>query len=341
VGYRISTLMGLLLLLMVLFAIGVLVRPVGAQIQIDECGQTYAARTGDSLATIAERCGVTLTALHAANPHIDPNNILPGQVLNIPIPPTAPQLVLEPAPALILQTSPQQILLQITPERGPPGTFISVAGFGFQPGQILHVGPAEVYQQPVLLYEVTTSVDGSFQLTLPLPDQAQPNQSWTILARDPQTGASVISGVFFVTQPFNPDLTLPEPVLHDPIYSPIPTTGLPQDLPVHIVQPGETLFRIGQFYGTTVSAILQVNPQIVNPNRIFTGQAIRIPVMVPIPPTGPGIPPTGADMYIVLPGDTLAGIAGRFGTTVQTLVQINPQIVNPNILEAGRAIRIR
>jgi LysM repeat protein len=348
VGNRVTSFIGLLLLFLVLIAVTAFARPVlGAQLYTEECGLTHAARIGDNLITIAQRCGVSEGELAAANPHIDPFNIQAGQVLIIPLPPRQPQQPADPSPGFIFPSNP----LQISPQSGPVGTLITISGSGYQPNQTLHVGPAMLDQQPVQLYEVRTNQQGFMQVVLPLPPQAQTGQSWLIVARDPQTGTVSTSGIFTVTAPSSPvpvpptGPMLPPPTLPDPILSPIPATGGQTGALFHTVVGGETLFRIAQRYGTTVSAILQVNPQITNPNLIFPGQTIRIPVAAPIPPTGPGvpafpIPPTGPGTYIIQLGDTLAGIAARYGTSVQALMLLNPQIVNPNILEAGRVIRI-
>jgi LysM repeat protein len=49
------------------------------------CGSTYVVQPGDWLSKIAARCGVTLSALYAANPWAGYYRyIYPGQVLNIP-----------------------------------------------------------------------------------------------------------------------------------------------------------------------------------------------------------------------------------------------------------------
>lgn len=45
----------------------------------------------------------------------------------------------------------------------------------------------------------------------------------------------------------------------------------------YVVQRGETLSMIARKFGVTVQAILAVNPQIKDPNIIFTGQTIKIP----------------------------------------------------------------
>jgi len=55
----------------------------------------------------------------------------------------------------------------------------------------------------------------------------------------------------------------------------IPVTG-----GTYVVQRGDYLSRIAQKFGTTVSALLRVNPEIVNPSRIYVGQVIRLPAGV-------------------------------------------------------------
>ena len=44
--------------------------------------------------------------------------------------------------------------------------------------------------------------------------------------------------------------------------------------------------------------------------------------------------------YQIRPGDTLSGIASRYHTTVAALMRANPQIHNPNVIYAGRALNI-
>ena len=47
------------------------------------CGSTYVVQRGDWLSKIANRCGVSLSQLYAANPWVG-YYIYPGQVLNMP-----------------------------------------------------------------------------------------------------------------------------------------------------------------------------------------------------------------------------------------------------------------
>ncbi|OQB28705.1 MAG: putative cell wall hydrolase LytN precursor [Chloroflexi bacterium ADurb.Bin180] len=99
----------------------------------------------------------------------------------------------------------------------------------------------------------------------------------------------------------------------------------------HVVQPGENLYRIGLRYGVSLWSIAQANG-IVNVNLIRSGQVLLIPVPAPPPVPVPRI-------YIVRPGDTLSGIAWRFGTTVWVITRANG-IWNPNLIYVGQRLVI-
>jgi hypothetical protein len=63
---------------------------------------------------------------------------------------------------------------------------------------------------------------------------------------------------------------------------------------LHIVRAGDTLFLIARHYGVTVQDILDANPQIEDPNVIFVGQLICVPIgSGPAPGPGPGPCPDG------------------------------------------------
>ena len=49
----------------------------------------------------------------------------------------------------------------------------------------------------------------------------------------------------------------------------------------------------------------------------------------------------GAQYYLIQNGDTLRGIARKFGTTVEVLMALNPRIKNKNLIYAGDRIRVR
>ncbi|MDX1995763.1 MAG: LysM peptidoglycan-binding domain-containing protein [bacterium] len=116
---------------------------------------------------------------------------------------------------------------------------------------------------------------------------------------------------------------------------------------VHVVQPGENLYRISLRYGTTIGALQAANG-LPNPNFIYVGQRLVIPggtgTPAPVPttpPANPGNPgtPGTPSTYTVVRGDTLANIARRFSTTVPAISSLNG-IANPNRIFAGQVLRI-
>jgi LysM repeat protein len=105
----------------------------------------------------------------------------------------------------------------------------------------------------------------------------------------------------------------------------------------HVVQPGETLFSIGQSYGVTVTALSDANG-LLNPAQIFAGQELVLPGS----PTGgeSGYAPAGtASTYVVQPGETLFSIARQYGLSPWVIAQVN-DISNPSLLYGGQVLTI-
>ena len=92
------------------------------------------------------------------------------------------------------------------------------------------------------------------------------------------------------------------------------------------VVKGDTLFKIANRCGTTVSALQRANPEIGSGSLIYAGQVLQLPGTI-----------LGTDggyfIYIVARGDSLKGLATRFGTTVDALLASNPEITNANVID--------
>jgi spore germination protein len=107
----------------------------------------------------------------------------------------------------------------------------------------------------------------------------------------------------------------------------------------HIVDRGETLSTIARHYGVSVHDLLAANPSIINPNRIWAGMVLLIPVGGHRPPQQPPHDPGVCAYYHVRYGDTLSRIAAHYGVTAWDIAYYN-NIYNLNHIYAGMTLRI-
>ena len=96
----------------------------------------------------------------------------------------------------------------------------------------------------------------------------------------------------------------------------------------YTVESGDTLSGIAAALGTSWQTLADMNG-IANPNLIYLGQVLKVPG---------GVTST-SQTYTVQSGDTLSGIAAKYGTTWQHLQQING-IADANKIYAGQVIKI-
>lgn len=121
----------------------------------------------------------------------------------------------------------------------------------------------------------------------------------------------------------------------------------------YIVLPGDTIGSIAALCGTTVNAILEINPEITDPDNLYPGQIIRIPeiesvisTIIAIGPTcgtpgqtlnivGSGYP-DGVPVYLKL--SQQGGNTFSVGTTTSNqLGMIDTTIILPNSVQPGTA----
>lgn len=99
------------------------------------------------------------------------------------------------------------------------------------------------------------------------------------------------------------------------------------------VVSGDTLRKIAERCGTTVSALRLANPEIGNGNLIYPGQALLLPGAI-----------LGTDggylVYVVARGDTVKALAVRFQSTVDSILASNPAITNVNLIYEGQRLTI-
>jgi peptidoglycan endopeptidase LytE len=95
------------------------------------------------------------------------------------------------------------------------------------------------------------------------------------------------------------------------------------------VVSGDTLRKIADRCGTTVYALRRANPMIGSGDLIYPDQLLLLPGALV---SGNN----GYSAYIVMRGDTLKSLANRFGTSMDVLVSLNPDITNVNVIYEGQ-----
>ena len=111
-----------------------------------------------------------------------------------------------------------------------------------------------------------------------------------------------------------------------------PAPSAPQGGGTYTVQSGDNLSAIAAKFGTNWQTLQQMNG-IGDPNRIFPGQVLRVPG------GGSAPAPAAARTHTVQSGETLSGIAAKYGTSWKTLQSING-LPDANKIYPGQVLRI-
>lgn len=102
------------------------------------------------------------------------------------------------------------------------------------------------------------------------------------------------------------------------------------DYTLYTVMPGNTLWGIANYFGTTVEEIVRYN-DIENPEFIIPGLVLKIPAK--IPPDMPAV-------YIVRPGDSVWNIARRYAINATDIISYN-NLLNPDAIYPGQKLRLK
>jgi len=93
---------------------------------------------------------------------------------------------------------------------------------------------------------------------------------------------------------------------------------------IHVVRPGDTLWRISQIYNIPVNLLIESN-QIQNPGNLVVGQTIVVPIW--------------GKYHFVRPGESLYQISRLYNVPISELIRIN-QIGNPGNIPVGLRLYI-
>jgi LysM repeat protein len=95
---------------------------------------------------------------------------------------------------------------------------------------------------------------------------------------------------------------------------------------LYVVRRGDSLWSISKKYGISVDELKRMNN--LSSNLLSVGQTLRVK----------GVPETNNEIYVVKSGDTLYGIASRFGVNVDDLRRYNN--LSGNVLSIGQQLFI-
>ena len=268
---------------------------------------TYTVQRNDNLTEIAARFGTTVAELVRLNNIANPNLIYPGQVL----------IIRENGGSV----TPPSGAVTYTVQRNDNLTEIANR-FGTTVAELVRLNnianPNLIYPGQVLIIRENggsvTPPSGATTYTV------QRNDNLTeIAARFGTTVAELVR----LNNIANPNLIYPGQVL---IIRENGGSTPPSGTTTYTVQRNDTLSEIAARFGTTVNALALANG-IADPDLIYPGQVLVIP-------TGGCV-----DNYIVQRGDTLSGIAQRFGTTVARLASLN-NIRNTDRIYVGQVLSL-
>ncbi len=276
----------------------------------------YVVQRGDTMFTIANRFGVSVQSLIAANPQIpDPSRLTPGQIVCVPE-------VRCPANTMSYTVQRGDTMFTIAQMFGVPLNELLAANPQVSDPNRLFPG------QNICVPRVTPPgpcPPGTFAYTV------QPGDSMWLIAQ--RYGVSLDALIRANPQIPDPSRISPGQIVCVPGSAP-PPGPCPAGTWPYTVKQGDSMWLIAQRYGVSLDALIRANPQISNPNNIKPGQIVCVPTGSPTP----GPCPAGTFAYTVKSGDSMWLIAQRYGVSLDALIRANPQISNPSSIKPGQII---
>ncbi len=285
---------------------------------------TVTVKSGDNLGKYTRIYGVSGASLVAANSLPNPNLIFPGQTITIPVVRSStPSLTtpffhtvvagdtlnglaarFEMDPSLIVNnnglTSDVLVLGRVLLIPAGPHSHIARAGETLKSIAALHAIP------------VATLISNN-------PGVANPDLIFV--------GQPIFIPIQYNAAPLalHGDVAIPATPVPGASLTPVPATPTATPIPGSAnwikvtVHSGESLVTYVARYGVSGGLIRQANPQLKDPNLIFPGDIINIPVNVSFTPSR-----TTPFFYVVQAGDTTTSIGLKFEMAADTLIKHNP-----------------
>jgi LysM repeat protein len=248
-----------------------------------------------------------------------------------------------------LQLQSGEPYVSISATSGPPGTVLTVEIRNFPPETATRVGVGRAGESFLDSDMALTDADGAATAKIAIPATAEVGEQWVVMVHSMgDEPVEVQSSVFTVTGPALPVLSL------------VPGFG----------PPGTEVSVRGRDFAPETSLELTFgnldSPPAIE-QTVQTDAEGRLALTIQVPDSAaPGQtwlaiivladdgeetyvaspeflvtqPQPEASVYVIQVGDTLSGIASRFGITLADILAANPNITNPNRIMIGQTIRL-
>lgn len=141
---------------------------------------TYRVREGDTAASVAESLGISMLELLHRNGNLDPQQIEPGDVLEVPDEDRGAPVFAQPL-------------------AGPPGTEVTLRADALRPGDFVTIGAGSSAGDWTPIGEARIGEEGRLDAVVAVPDDARPGDILTFFV-DTDRGATLKSRDFDVLQ---------------------------------------------------------------------------------------------------------------------------------------------
>jgi LysM repeat protein len=291
---------------------------------------TVTVKSGDNLSKYTFIYGVTGSAIVAANQFNDPNLIFPGQVVVIPVIKSYTPSLTTPF-YYVVQMGDQLDTLARRFEMDP--SVISAAN-SLQ-NDVIILGttlliPAGPHSHFAVAGETLKSIAARFGTTVAVLVANNPGITNPDLIF---SGQPIFIPILYGAQPIPlSGAPVPTPVPGTPTATLTPGGPTPTNTPVPsataigaadfiqvTVHAGESFVTYVARYGVSGHRLRNANQQLADPNLIFPGQVIVVPVIVSFTPSR-----TTPFFYAVQGGDSVASIAAKFEMASDILTAGNP-----------------
>lgn len=291
---------------------------------------TVTVQSGDNLSKYTFLYGVTPEALIGANQFKDPNLIFPGQVVTVPVIKSfTPSLT---TPFYYVVQSGDQLDVLASKFEMDPSLIAATNGIS---NNVIVLGatlliPAGPHSHVAVAGETLKSIATRYGIPLSVLISNNPGVSNPDLIF---SGQPIFIPIQYGAQPV--------PISGSPAPTAVPGTAVPTSTPggpaatstpvpgttvpgasnfIRVtVQSGESFVTYVTRYGVSGERLRAANLSLADPNLIFPGQVIVVPVIVSYTPSR-----TTPFFYVVQSGDTTASIATKFEMDPAVLTEANP-----------------